>query len=603
MGTDFPVSVLSDHANLRYFMTAQLLTPRQARWASFLGEFNFEILHTPGKTNPADPASRRCDFVGNKEDSARVILLGSREIKEIGINAISIRNPGRFDISSFMPVDLELTKRIETAYQGDALITGVHPAFLHFVNGIWWWRDRIYLPMSLRSSVLKEVHESCTGGHWGAMKTFDLLSRSFGWPNMRKDVLSFLNTCGSCQQVKVDRRPPQGQLVPLPIPDRPWSTIGIDFIVKLPLSNEFDSVMVVVDHFSKAAHFIPAKESWGADELAKAFVDKVFRFHGLPDVIISDRGSTLVSAFWKSVMSLLGIKGAPSTAFHPQTDGQVERTNALLEDYLRHYVSEDQTNWADLLALAEFSYNNSASSSTGMTPFFALLGYHPRFNSWTGSSGRPAADEFVRRIQEIQELLQENLVQAKDAQARFYNKDRRVATTYNPGDLVWLSRRNLKTRRPNNKLDVRRLGPFRVVRMVGSNAAELKLPPDLQRLHPVFNVSLLMPFAGTLMQEDSRQRAHWRDLLIRDEQAIKTIVDYRVDATGVHEYLVKLDGCSDLDALWMPLSTIPLHLDTFLKRFHRLAPMRGVGPPQHVWISRAKRRVDMEAASVAARLV
>lgn len=235
-----------------------------------------------------------------------------------------------------------------------------------------------------------------------------------------------------------------------------------------------------------------------------------------------------------------------------------------------------------------------------MTPFFSLLGYHPRFNSLTGSSGRPAADDFVQHIQRVPEALRDNLVQAKDSQARFYNKDKRVTTTYNPGDLVWLSRRNLKTKRPNNKLDVRRLGPFRVIRMVGSNAAELELPRPLQRLHPVFNVSLLMPFVGDSTVQPTRAPSRWLELAIQDEARIKTVLDYRVDATGVHEYLVKLGDTSDLDAVWMPLSTIPLHLDTFLERFHRLSSSLGRGPPDLVWVSRARRRLNPEYAAYAA---
>lgn len=280
----------------------------------------------------------------------------------------------------------------------------------------------------------------------------------------------------------------------LSVPDKPWSTIGVDFIVKLPISDGFDSVMVVVDHFSKSAHFIPAKETWSAQDLASAFVSNIFKLHGLPDKIISDRGTVFMSKFWSSVLDHLRISPAPSTAFHPQTDGQVERINAILEDYLRHFVSMEQNDWACWLAIAEFLYNNTTSSSTKFSPFFAIHGYHPRYNSLVASSGIPSADQFISHIQDIQLQLQENLKTAKENQARFYNKGRRVDVQYNPGDLVWLSRKFIKTRRQISKLDVRRLGPFRVRKMIGKNTVELELTKEFSRLHPVFNVALLMPF-------------------------------------------------------------------------------------------------------------
>lgn len=291
----------------------------------------------------------------------------------------------------------------------------------------------------MRQMILRQMHESPAAGHWGSMKTYDLLSRTFDWPNSRADVLQFCKVCRSCQAVKVDHRPPQGTMIPIAIPDRPWSKIGVDFIVKLPLSKGFDSVMVVVDHFSKTAHFIPAHETWKADRLAEAFITHVFKLHGLPDTIISDRGTTFMSQFWTSVLDQLQITPSPSTAFHPQTDGQVERINALLEDYLRHYVSLKQDYWAFCLPIAEFSYNNAPSTSTKFSPFFAVHGFHPRFNSLVASSGVPAADAFIEHLQNIQTTLIENLTKAKEARSRFYNKGRRVDVLYQPGDLVWLS--------------------------------------------------------------------------------------------------------------------------------------------------------------------
>lgn len=602
LGANDPILVFSDHANLKYFMTAQNLTARQARWASFLSEFNFDILHIAGKLNPADPASRRADYSDGECTSDKIVLLGRRESLAtrpdgVEVSVIKIRNSmikGCLDPSTlYMPPDSSTITSLKALYDADALLKGRPPSFLRFRDGLWWWRDRLYVPLPLRNFLLKEYHETPAGGHWGSMKFLDMLSRTFGWPNMRTDVLTFVKHCHSCQAVKVDHRPPQGLLKALPIPDRPWSHIGVDFIVKLPTVSTFDSVMVVVDHFSKAAHFIPARESWNAEELAVAFVSFIFKLHGLPDVIFSDRGTTFMSRFWTAVLSHLNILPAPSTAFHPQTDGQVERINALLEDYLRHFVSDEQSDWVSWLPLAEFSYNNTPSASTKFSPFFVQQGFHPRFNSLVASSGIPSADGFVEHLQRVQTTLVETLSAAKLAQAKYYNKDRRVAATYQPGDLVWLSRRNIKTKRPSSKLDVRRLGPFPVRRMVGENAAELELPPGYSRLHPVFNVSLLMPFVSSPSNPSTPNRTPPLDPVqaLVNWASARFILDYRQPRSDLHEYLVRDEEVSGLNDEWRLLSTISPNLDPFLRTFHEQSPHLGPGPPADVWSRRLALRV------------
>lgn len=335
MGSENPILVLSDHANLRYFMKSQALTSRQARWASFLSEFHFYILHTPGKNNPADPASRRPDYTSNSTESSRVTLLGLREDTNLDISAITLltRQPkNRVDHSSFMPPSEETLRQIQHLYHLDELLQGRKPSFLTFTSGIWCWRDRVYVPAGLRDQIMRNFHSPPAAGHWGVAKTLDLLTRSFNWPNARQELLTFISGCMSCQQIRVDRRAPQGKLMPLPTPDRPWATIGVDFVVKLPLSQGFDLVMVVVDHFTKAAHMIPARESWKADDMARAFIDTIFKMHGLPDTIVSDRGTVFMSKFWTSTCQQLLISPAPSTAFHPQTDGQTKKTNGIMEE-------------------------------------------------------------------------------------------------------------------------------------------------------------------------------------------------------------------------------------------------------------------------------
>jgi hypothetical protein len=193
-------------------------------------------------------------------------------------------------------------------------------------------------------------------------------------------------------------------------------------------------------------------------------------------------------------MKLLHIDSATSAAFHPQTDGQTERMNQVVEDYLCHFVNYNQNNWADNLDLAKFSINNLHSSSSGVSPFFFIHGYHPQFNSITTSSNNSCANHLIQDLQDIQEKATTSLQQAKIKQAHYYNQHRTVPPVYSPGDLVLLSQKNIKTHRSNSKLDFRHLGPFSVIRMVGDNAVLLDIKEHYPKLHPVFNVSLLTPY-------------------------------------------------------------------------------------------------------------
>jgi hypothetical protein len=190
------------------------------------------------------------------------------------------------------------------------------------------------------------------------------------WPGIRKDVISYVKSCFSCQRAKHSTQRPPGLMTALPVPPCPWSVIGIDFIVKLPVSSGFDSILVIVDHLTKGVHLVAANKTWDSKEFVFAFLDCFIRLHGLPDKIVSNRGALFVSKFWLEVQRLLRVQSAPSTAWHPQTDGQTERANQTIETFLWHFVSDKQDNWSQLLPVAELVFNNSVSASTGFSPFF-----------------------------------------------------------------------------------------------------------------------------------------------------------------------------------------------------------------------------------------
>ena len=239
------------------------------------------------------------------------------------------------------------------------------------MDGILYFQGKIYIPptFDIRWKIVALYHDSWISGHLGRWKTLELVSRNYWWPQVSWYIGQYTATCNLCLRTKVQRQLPVGHLDPLPIPDTCWHTISVDFIVELPQSDRYDAVMVVVNSLTKRAHFLPVNTTITAEGSARQFRDNVWKLHGLPTHIISDHGTQFTTEFTTEVYWLLGITLAKTTAYHPQADGQTERVNQELEQYLRLFVSERQDDWADLLSMAEFQYNNHIHLSTQQTPF------------------------------------------------------------------------------------------------------------------------------------------------------------------------------------------------------------------------------------------
>ena len=192
---------------------------------------------------------------------------------------------------------------------------------------------------------------------------------------MKKDIGDFVAKCLVCQQVKAEHQRPSGLLHPLSIPEWKWEEISMDFIIGLPrVQQGYNALWVIVDRLTKSAHFIPIKDSTTADQLGRIYIREIVRLHGVPKTIVSDRDSRFVSAFWSSMQRALGTRLAFSSAYHPQTDGQTERVNQILEDMLRACCIDYKTSWYEILPLVEFAYNNSYQAMIKMAPYEALYG-------------------------------------------------------------------------------------------------------------------------------------------------------------------------------------------------------------------------------------
>jgi hypothetical protein len=258
----------------------------------------------------------------------------------------------------------------------------------------------------------------------------------------------------------------------------------MDFITGLPVSNGYDAILVVVDRLSKMAHFIATTaEGCDSKETAKLIRDNVFRLHGTPEESISDRGTTFVSEFFQELARLLDVKLRPSTAYHPQTDGQTERVNAILEQYVRGYCNYQQDNWSELLTMAEFAYNNTVPSSTQLSPFFANYGFNPRYTLEPRRGTTPISLTEIKDIKDelsmLDKYLSAEMTYAQSRFAEYADKDRSPAPRLQPGDKVWLKRGNLQTTRPSAKLDFKNIGPFTIEMKVSSHAYKLRLPPSM----------------------------------------------------------------------------------------------------------------------------
>ena len=432
--------------------------------------------------------------------------------------------------------------------------------------GAWTWNSqgllryngKLYVPeeASVREELLKRHHDDPLAGHFGVDKTLELMGRKYYWDSIKADVKSYVDSCDICQRKKVKRHRPYGELSALPQPSGPWKEITMDFITDLPPSRRkghvYDAILVVVDRYTKMVRYLPTTKKINAPELEELLMQEVFLRFGAPEGIVTDRGSVFTSAFWSQVCYQMKMKRRLSTAFHPQTDGQTERQNQTLEHYLRVYCNENQDDWAELLFVAEFVYQQSEHSTIGCSPFYAMYGYNPTFEVSIEDDPPegevPAAKERVKEIHALREDLVKRWQSLAESQAKTYNKKHK-AQSFQEGDLVMLSTKNLKQKRPNKKLSDKAIGPFIIRNRVGKQAYRLALPP-IYRIHNVFHVSLLELYRR---RDNSTMPAYTASELIdgEEEWEVEKILDKR-KRKGEVEYLIRWAGYPVEYDQWVP---------------------------------------------------
>ena len=569
--------VYTDHHSLEYFMSTKVLTRRQARWAERMADYDFMVYYRPGKlSSKPDTLSRRDDvypsdggsFADHNPQNIQPLLRQSR------LMAVSTSD---FSILS----SLELLTKITDAQKNDPEVQRIRETLDKDTESHYsidqdrlLYDNRILVPdiPELQCEVVRSRHDHPTAGHPGRTKTLQLIRRDFYWPRMSALVDRYVATCHSCSRYKKPRRKPHGLLQPLPLSERPWSSISMDFIEQLPVSRGFDAILVVVDRFSKMALFIPSTSTCTAVDLADLFMRNVFSKFGVPQDVVSDRGSKFTATFWSSLAKSLALKQNLSTAYHPQTDGQTERVNQILEAYLRHYISYHQDDWYDLLPIAEFAYNNAEHSSTRQSPFIVNYGYSPAIdiNQLTMPSQR--AQEYAEARKMAQENAKESLEIAVARYKRYADMQRIPAPEFRPDQLVWLDARNISTTRPSKKLAEKRLGPFRIARVISDTAVKLDLPASMPSIHPVFHVSLLTPASDAQIPGQHLQEPEPIQVDGHNEWEVGEILDSRIRYRRL-EYLVLWDGFirDGERSTWEPVCHVS-HATDAIAEFHMRYP-------------------------------
>ena len=338
----------------------------------------------------------------------------------------------------------------------------------------------------------------------------------------------------------------------------------------LPEAQGYDALLVVVDRAKKQMHAIPTTEETSALGLAKLYRDNVWRYHGLPDSIISDRGPQFAAALMKELNKLLKIQTKTSTAYHPQTDGQTERVNQDVEQYLRLFVNHRQDDWPEWIALGEFAYNNRIHSAIQVSPFFANYGYNPRMGFEPRREGKvEAAEDFAERMKRVHEEAHAALTKARDEMKRYADQIRGEAPAYKVGDKVWLESEDLQINRPSRKLAEKRLGPYPITEIVSQNAVKLKLPTSI-KIHPVINVSRVRPHTASTIPEQRAEAPPPVQIEGELEYHVEEVLDSRLRRNQL-QYLVKWQGYTEENNTWEPAANLE-HATDAIAAFHRTHP-------------------------------
>ena len=534
--------IYTDHKSLKYIFTQRDLNMRQRRWLELIKDYDLDIQYHEGKANVvADALSRKSShslnaLVTSKQLRREMESLNLEILRKDDLNsrlcALTIQSNVFDEIRANQMGDKKLDRIRGQLQEGKPSDFKVHE------DGSLRFKGRWCIPQicaELKQRLMREGHNTPYSVHPGGDKLYKDLKQQYWWPGMKRDVAEFVSKCLTCQKVKIEHRRPQGKIQSLEVPQWKWDSISMDFVVGLPRTRSGNNaIWVIVDRLTKSVVFIPMKDTWTMEQHARAYIKYVVRLHGVPSDIISDRDSKFLSHFWQALQKAFGSELKMSTAYHPATDGQTERTIQTLEDMLRACVLDFQGSWEDNLDLIEFSYNNSYHTSIGMAPFEALYGRKCRSPlCWNDISetvvlGPQLIEETMQQVRMIQARIQA----AQDRQKSYADLKRREEE-FEVGDKVLLKVSPMKGVMrfgKKGKLSPKYIGPYEILARVGKVAYRLALPMELEKVHNVFHISQLrryVPDATHILQPEIIEL----DSALTDVERPVKILDTKVRST------------------------------------------------------------------------
>jgi transposase InsO family protein len=572
-GLPEPFDIVTDHRNLQYWRTAQDLTRRQARWSLYLSRFDFHLTHKPGITNTqADPLSRLpSPLVTDADDNRAQVVLRPDHFTSLAASSIEHSNTLEQDIRQATDRDPEVLDALNTLKnRGPSQLTS-HLQDWEEHNGLVFYKGRLYIPKDtdLRRKILRKCHDSQLTGHPGQHGTLELVSQLYWWPSMTTFVRKYVAGCDTCQRHKPARHP-RALLQPHEVPEGPWQTVGVDLITGLPKVGKYDAIVVYIDHYSKQVHALPTTADVDAEGIADIHYREIFRLHGIPAKIVSDRGPQFAARLTKALYHKLGITHALTTAYHPQSNGQTERANQEVERHLRLFTTARQDDWVKHLPTAEFVLNNRMHSAHQMAPFEVMYGYRPDFTVPVGPPTKfPALDVRLRQLRDARKDAEAALRQEKQAMKETFEAGKPAPHSFTPGQKVWLSSKDISLAQPSRKLAPRQLGPYDVLERTGELTYRLQLPPSM-RQHPVFHVDRLSPWVGNEINGQDPPPPAPVEVDDELEYEVDRILDSR-KYRNQHQYLVQWKGYNAGHNNWEPAANLT-NCPDLIEAFHSAHP-------------------------------
>lgn len=558
----------TDHKSLETIMKSTDLNARLQRWVSQLVDYDFTIKYIPGETNKADGLSR------------------------ISIKQISI-STGRME--SF------LTNKIKQSYSEDSFLQRVISVLkgkeecpldlrtlikrYSFEDGLLYYgilehrKDRLVIPTKeLQYEIMRTYHTSKAAGHPGVSRTYAKISAFYYWNKMKDMITKFCRSCIPCQKSKNSHLLPVGVYHPLAIPNRRFEAINIDFVSGMNLDEGCDQVMVITDRLTKWAIMKAMNKHTSSQEIAEILVQEVVFQYGIPRYIVSDRDPKFVNAMWEEFSKRLEITTGFSTAYNPQSDGQVERLNKTMVEILRTFT-KGRPNWVKYLPAAAFAYNTTHQISLGASPFVALRGYTERFSglyntkwdkpkftipkgSLTRENAMKAMKDYLQGMEDRLVMIQDGIAKAQETQSRYYNSKHRAPETFKPGDKILIKKDAYLNSPAGRKFHYMWFGPFEVARMIGDQDVEIKRGELGSRKHNVFNLRSVKRYVSTDTQFHAVPNLTLKQLRKNPDKIVR-IIDSVKNEQGEEVLSLFIDGCTEADPVKVPIT----ELSKFLSKF------------------------------------